>query len=100
MWYRYVMSTELNGFDAQEALLAYFRKLLAQNPDWVWTHTGSIPLRDGFVNQWHASIPVGDLTLELDGICLVQIADGKIYSNQVYFDRSPLIAAVRALKGQ
>ena len=87
-----------DGIRGQEALLGYFRKLLAQNPDWVWTHSGSIPLKDGFVNQWHASIPVGGKTLEVDGVCLVQIADGKIYSNQVYFDRTPLVAAVRALK--
>ena len=39
------------GVRGREALLAYFRKLLGRNPDWVWTHSGSVPLADGFLNQ-------------------------------------------------
>ena len=49
-----------DGVRGREALLAYFRKLLAHNPRWVWTHRGSIPLEGGFLNLWHASIPAGE----------------------------------------
>jgi hypothetical protein len=82
------------GVRGREALLAYFRKLLVRNPHWVWTHRGSIPLRDGFLNLWHASIPVRDQRVETDGVCTVQLRDGLIVSNQVFFDRSELLAAI------
>lgn len=87
-----------NGITGQPALLRYFGKLLGQNPNWIWTHSGSIPMLDGFVNQWHASIPVGATTIEVDGVCLVQIRDGKIYANRVYFDRTALLEAITKLQ--
>jgi len=43
------------GVHSRDAILAYFRKLLARNPQWVWKHRGSIPLQDGFLNLWHAT---------------------------------------------
>lgn len=84
------------GVHGRDALLAYFRKLLAFNPKWVWTHRGSIPLADGFLNEWHASIPVGSRVIEVDGVCTVQLREGLIYRNEVYFDRSELLAAIAA----
>jgi len=86
------------GVRGRAALLAYFTRLLARNPRWVWTHTGSIALADGFLNRWHASIPVGTRAVEVDGVCTVQLRDGKIYSNEVFFDRAPLLAAIAALR--
>ncbi len=83
------------GVRGRDALLAYFRKLLARNPEWVWTHRGSVPLADGFLNQWHASIPVGIRTIAVDGVCTVQLRDGRIYANEVFFDRSELLATMR-----
>ena len=87
------------GVRGRAALLTYFRKLLARNPRWVWTHRGSMPLADGFLNLWHASIPAGARTIEIDGACSVQLRDGLIYRNEVYFDRSELLAAMRAGSG-
>jgi len=81
------------GIRGRDALLAYFTKLLARNPDWIWTHRGSIPMQDGFLNLWHASIPVAEHTLEVDGACTVQLRDGLIYANHVFFDRSALLKA-------
>jgi SnoaL-like protein len=83
------------GVQGRPRLLEYFRKLLARNPSWVWTHRGSIPLADGFLNEWHASIPAGSSVVEVDGVCTVQLRAGLIYRNEVYFDRSPLLAALR-----
>jgi hypothetical protein len=85
-----------DGVHGSDALLDYFTRLLALNPEWVWTHTGSIPMRDGFLNRWHASIPVGDQQVEVDGVCTVQLRDGLIYANHVHFDRAPLLAAIAA----
>jgi hypothetical protein len=83
------------GVKGREAVLAYFRKLLAYNPDWVWTHLEGTPLEDGFLNKWRAHIPVGDDAIEVVGVCSVQLdAAGKIYRNEVYFDRSALLARI------
>jgi hypothetical protein len=83
------------GVRGKAALLAYFRKLLAYNPDWVWTQIEGIPLEDGFLNKWRAVIPVGDDELEVVGVCSVQLDEaGKIRRNEVYFDRSALLARI------
>ena len=87
-----------DGVRGRDALLAYFRRLLAHNPHWVWTQRGAIPLEGGFLNLWHAAIPVGERTLELEGVCTVQLRGGLIASNQVYFDRSALLAAIEAVR--
>lgn len=84
------------GVRGRAALLAYFTKLLGRNPAWVWTHRGSVPIADGFLNEWHASIPAGAKSVEVDGVCTVQMRDGLIYRNEVYFDRSELLAALAA----
>ena len=81
------------GIRGRQALLAYFAKLLARNPDWRWTHRGSLPIQDGFLNRWHASIPVGARIVEVEGVCTVQLRGGRIYSNEVFFDRSALLGA-------
>jgi hypothetical protein len=84
-----------NGVKGNAELIAYLRKLLAQNPDWVWTQIEPIPMEDGFLNKWMAQIPVGEKVIECIGVCLVQFDDqGKIKRNEVYFDRSELISEI------
>jgi hypothetical protein len=79
-----------------DALHRYLGKLLGANPRWVWTHTGSDPLPGGFVNRWTATIPVGQRTIEAAGVCLVFLnEDGLITKNEVFFDRAPLLEAMR-----
>ena len=83
------------GVRGKPALLAYFGKLLAYNPDWVWTQLEAIPMEDGFLNKWHAAIPVGETTVEAVGLCLVQFDEaGLIRRNEVYFDRTELLAEI------
>ncbi len=87
------------GARGKGELLNYLRKLLAQNPHWVWTQLEAIPMEDGFLNKWLAKIPVGDKVIECVGVCLVQFnPQGKIRRNEVYFDRTELVAAVYALQ--
>jgi hypothetical protein len=85
-----------SGVRGRGELVDYFRRLLARNPNWVWSHRASIPIAHGFLNFWHASIPVGDRMVEADGVCTVQLRDGLIFSNQVFFDRSGLLRALAA----
>lgn len=83
------------GIRGKPELIAYFRKLLGHNPAWVWTHREGIPMEKGFLNLWHASVPVGPKTLEIEGVCLVQFdGDGKIQRNEVYFDRGLLLGEI------
>lgn len=80
------------GIRGKEKLLAYFRKLLAQNPGWVWTQIEGIPMEDGFLNKWHARIPIGERVIECVGVCFVQFdGRGKIRRNEVYFDRTAMM---------
>jgi hypothetical protein len=89
------------GARGKAELLEYFRKLLAHNPSWVWTQLEAIPLQDGFLNKWLAMIPVGAKTLEIVGVCLVQLdAAGKIRRNEVYFDRTELLAEIGRYRSQ
>ena len=84
-----------DGINGKPALLAYFSRLLAYNPHWVWTQVEGIPMEDGFLNKCHATIPVGDKILSITGVCLVQLdAQGKIRRNEGYFHRSNLLAGV------
>lgn len=83
------------GVRGKPALLAYFKKLLAQNPAWVWTQIEGIPLEDGFLNKWRAIIPVGATNLDIVGVCFVQLDEAdKIRRNEVYFDHTPLPAEI------
>jgi len=84
-----------SGVNGKAELLAYFKKLLSQNPDWIWTQIEPIPMEGGFLNKWLAKIPVGQKVIECVGVCFVQFnSDGKIKRNEVYFDRSGLIAEI------
>jgi len=90
-----------DGVKGKAELLAHFRKLLANNPNWVWSQIEGIPLADGFLNKWLAKIPVGSVTLEIVGVCLVQLdGAGKIRRNEVYFDRTELLVEIAKLRQQ
>lgn len=87
------------GTSGKAELLVYFRKLLGQNPDWVWTQIEAIPMEGGFLNKWLVKIPVGEEIIECIGLCFLQFNEqGKICRNEVYFDRTELIAAIYKLK--
>ena len=88
-----------DGVKGKSELLKYFRKLLANNPNWIWTQIEGIPMEDGFVNKWLAKIPVGPVILEIVGVCLVQLDNaGKIRRNEVYFDRTGLLTEIAKLR--
>jgi hypothetical protein len=63
-----------SGAKGKAELIDYFRKLLAQNPDWVWSQIEAIPMEGGFLNKWLANIPVGKKTLECTRLQLSEMA--------------------------
>jgi SnoaL-like domain len=83
------------GVTGKQDFIRYMSKLLANNPDWVWTHESGIPLEDGFLKKWKLNAPVGDQFVTCRGVCVVQMTDGLIYRNEVYFDTLHLISAIR-----
>ena len=82
-----------HGVNGKAELLAYFRRLLARYPDWVWTNTRVRTLDGGFLNYWHAVIPDGERVVECDGVCTVSIEYGLIRRNEVFFDRTELLGS-------
>ena len=88
-----------DGVTGKKELIEYFSKLLAQNPNWVWTQIEPIPMEGGFLNKWLAKIPVGEKIVECIGVCFVQFDDQKkIKRNEVYFDRNVLISEILKYK--
>jgi hypothetical protein len=82
------------GVVGKAAFIRYLSRLLANNPDWVWTHESAVPLENGFLNRWKLDAPVGDRIITCRGVCTVQMTGGLIYRNEVYFDTRHLIAAI------
>jgi hypothetical protein len=78
------------GIKGREPLLRYFRTLLGYNPD-------VFPMENGFLNKWIARIPVRDKVIECVGLCTVELNNGLISKNEVYFDRTELIAAIKGI---
>ena len=87
-----------DGVRGKDALIGYFTALLARFPDWVCTNTGATPMDGGFLNHWHATVPVGDMVIECDGVCTVWLRDGLIERNEVFFDRSELLTAITEME--
>ncbi|MBU4385782.1 MAG: nuclear transport factor 2 family protein [Actinobacteria bacterium] len=87
-----------NGIQGRDSLLEHFTRLLNANPDWEWEAVEAFPTRNGFTLKWKATIPVGDYAIEENGLDIVEIEDGGITRNEVYFDRSGLMLAVARQK--
>lgn len=84
------------GLRGQAELLSYFRKLLGANPDWVWRRVELHPTAAGFMLKWQATVPMGGgEPVQFCGLDLVELHDGRIRRNEVYFDRTAWLAAAQ-----
>ena len=81
------------GLNGHAELLPYFKKLLKYNPDWKWRAVEIIETAKGFTLKWEANIPVGGSLVEELGLDIVELIDGKIRRNEVYFDRTAWLKA-------
>jgi len=79
-----------------DEILPYFRKLLARNPNWEWKRIEILTIANGFCVKWRARIPVGAMTIDEQGLDILELRDGKISRNEVYFDRAQIFAAANA----
>ncbi len=83
------------GLRGKAELLAYFRRLLAANPDWQWYVVEIFETPEGFTGKWRAEIPVRGQIIEESGMDIVEVDEaGLISRNEVYFDRTALIPLI------
>lgn len=87
----YLDPAKPGGLTAHSEILPYFKKLLAQNPNWTWKAKEIIPTEKGFVLKWAATIPAKEKTIKVEGLDIVEVSNDKITRNEVYFDRSVLM---------
>lgn len=78
------------GLKGHLQMLPYFQKLLAANPDWTWRAVEIFPTLKGFVLKWEAKIPRGGALVTEQGLDIVEMGEGKILRNEVFFDPSRL----------
>lgn len=78
------------GLSGHEELRAYFVRLLAANPEWVWEPLEIVPTERGCCLKWQATIPTPAGSRSLVGLDLVEIDRNRITRNEVYFDPAPL----------
>lgn len=83
-----------DGLIGKAHLLPYFTKLLQKNPNWIWEAEEIFPTEKGCTLKWKAQIPVGNETLVLYGMDILEVSEWKITRNEVYFDRKPWLDAV------
>ncbi len=86
------------GLRGHAKLRPYFTKLLAANPDWKWETIEVFPTHHGFILKWRATIPIGDTKIQEYGLDIVELKNGKVSRNEVYFDRTQWLNLLRAKK--
>lgn len=72
------------GLKGRNELLNYFTKLLAKYPHWIWTMVEIFPHEQGFTLKWQARLT--PIEKPFSGLDIVQLKDGKIIRNEVFFD--------------
>ena len=91
----YADPAKRGGIKGHTQLLPYFKKLLQLNPAWKWEAIEIIPTANGFTLKWKATIPVPGGTIEETGLDIVELENGLITRNEVFFDRLNWIQALQ-----
>ena len=89
----YIDPANREGLKGHEEIRKYFEKLLDVYHDWTWRPIEVFPIEKGTIVKWECSIPVGHETIHEVGLDIVEIVGNKITRNEVYFDRTRLVAA-------
>ena len=91
----YLDPAKPKGLKGREEIFQYFKKLLAANPNWIWESVEVFPTKKGFTAKWKATIPVGTKVIIEYGMDIVEVENGKMKRNEVYFDTSNLLSALK-----
>ena len=90
----YIDPANREGLKGHKEIGRYFEKLLDVYHDWTWKPIEVFPIEKGTIVKWKCTIPVGQETIHEVGLDIVEIEGDKITRNEVYFDRTRLVAAV------
>lgn len=90
----YVDPANSKGLQGHKEILPYFEQLLRFYSDWKWTPLEVFPTEKGAIVKWRCTIPVGQEVIEEVGLDIVELEGHMISRNEVYFDRTRLLAAV------
>ncbi|MFW9806769.1 MAG: nuclear transport factor 2 family protein [Candidatus Thorarchaeota archaeon] len=90
----YIDPANKDGLRGHGEIGMYFEKLLDVYHDWTWRPIEVFPIDTGVIVKWECTIPVGPETLHEVGLDIVELDGNKITRNEVYFDRTRLVAAV------
>jgi hypothetical protein len=96
----YIDPANKQGLRGRSQILPYFRRLLAANPNWNWEPVEVLATDLGFVAKWKVTIPIGTQLITEYGMDIVEIERGRITRNEVYFDRSSILEALRRRKSK
>ncbi|MHA1136062.1 MAG: nuclear transport factor 2 family protein [Candidatus Thorarchaeota archaeon] len=83
-----------NGLKGKEEIRKYFVKLLDVYRDWIWKPIEVIPISSGAIIKWECEIPIQQEIIKEIGLDIVEIENKKITRNEVFFDRTRLLALV------
>ncbi len=91
----YLDPAKPDGLKGRERIFAYFKKLLAANPNWIWEAVEVYPTERGFTGKWKVTMPIGTKVIIEHGMDIVEIENGKVKRNEVYFNLSNLLSALK-----
>ena len=94
----YIDPANRDGLKGHEEMRSYLERLLAANPEWIWKPVEVFPIKTGAIVKWECKIPVGPETIHEKGLDIVEIEGDKITRNEVYFDRTRLLAAIEEMR--
>ncbi len=83
-----------DGLKGIKEIRKYFAKLLDVYRDWKWSPVEVFPISSGAIVKWTCEIPVGTEVIHEIGLDIVEIANKKITRNEVFFDRTRLVASI------
>ena len=83
------------GLKGKEQIVAYLRNFISFYPNWKYEHVEIFPTENGFTLKWKVSLPFENNTVVDYGLDIVEISNDKIIRNEVYFDTSRLLKAIK-----
>lgn len=90
----YLDPANRDGLKGKKEIRRYFERLLDVYRTWKWKPLEVFPIETGAIVKWECSIPVGPEVIHETGLDIVELEGKLITRNEVYFDRTRLVAAV------
>lgn len=83
-----------DGLKGKQEIRKYFVKLLDVYRDWHWKPIEIFPISSGAIVKWICEIRIHQEIIHEIGLDIVEIKNNKITRNEVFFDRTRLVALI------